>query len=150
MPEILGSKLSLHEASYQEDLQVSLLMRDGVKGVSAGEGKMGGGISFAFGDRLVRPAVVEPAIWTGTRKVRGGRPSHQHEASYPEDLEVSLMLMGSFNREFCLVILKEEGRVCAFGGQFLRPAVLEPAVWAGTQKVRGGGHSYQHNFDDKL
>lgn len=106
---ILGSRPSPHEASYQEDLEVSLLMMDSVKGVSAGYGEKGGGISFAFGDRLVRPAVVEPAVWTGTRKFRGGRPSHQHEASFSEDLEVSPMLMGSFNREFCLVILKGEG-----------------------------------------
>lgn len=58
----------------------------------------GGGISFAFRVRPVRPAVVDPAVWTGTRKVRGGRPSHEHEASYPEDLEVSPMLRGSFTR----------------------------------------------------
>lgn len=121
VPEILGSRPSPHEASYQEDLKLSLLMMDSVKG-SAGDGERGG-VSFAFGDRLVRPAVVEPADWTGTRKVRGGRPSHQHESSYPEDLEVSPMLMESFNREFCLVILKEEGRVWGFGSCVRRSRV---------------------------
>lgn len=44
VPEIVGSRPSHHEASYQEDLEVSLLMMDSVKGVSAGDGERGGDI----------------------------------------------------------------------------------------------------------
>lgn len=62
VPEILESRPSPHEASYQEDLEVSLLMMDSVKGVLAGDGELGGGGIFR--------------IWKPARAVGGCRTDH--------------------------------------------------------------------------